>query len=87
MSDTTVMLQYPINLSLLHRPGIYTVIKTEGTDPELRRLKQIGLIPGMRVEVSSCPSDGMMVLKVGGGRLALSRGAIGNVWVRFRTPL
>ena len=87
LSDTVALTQQAINLSALHRPGIYMVTKTEGTDPELRRLNQIGLIPGMRVEAASCPSDGMMVLKIGGGRLALSRGAIGNVWVRFRKPL
>lgn len=74
-------------LSEVTETGMYLVVKTEGSAPELRRLQQIGLIPGMRVEVVWCPQDDMMVIKVGNGRLALARGATSNVWVRFRRPL
>lgn len=74
-------------LSEVTETGMYLVVKTEGSAPELRRLQQIGLVPGMRMEVVGCPRDGMMIIKVGNGRLALARGATGNVWVRFRKPL
>ncbi len=70
------------SLSTITEPGLYVVTKTEGSPVELRRLDQIGLVPGMRVEILSCPQDGMMVLKVGGARLAIARGSGQSVWVR-----
>ncbi len=76
--------QNVIILSDVTESGLYIVLKVEGSEVELRRLNQIGLMPGMRLEVVSSPQQDMMVVKVGGARMALSRGTTKNVWVKFR---
>lgn len=83
MSDS-IGEQSAVKLSKITEPGVYLVVKVEGAEPELRRFNQIGLMPGARLEVVSYPQDDMMVIKAGGGRMAVARGTTKNVWVRAR---
>lgn len=59
---------------------VLTVQKIAG--PEQRRLCELGFIEGARLEVVNRARRDMMVVKVGGARLALSRGIADSVWVK-----
>lgn len=56
-----------------------TVRKISG--PEQRRLCELGFIEGAKLEVINRARRDMIVVKVGGARLALSRGVADSVWV------
>lgn len=58
----------------------YMVDKVTG--PERRRLSEMGLVEGAQVNVVNRARRGMMVVKVGGCRLALARGMADYVWVK-----
>lgn len=58
----------------------YMVEKVTG--PEQRRLSEMGFVEGARLEVINRAQQGMLVVKVGGSRLALARGMADHVWVR-----
>ena len=73
-----------INLSDVDEVGIYIVVNVKGSDAQIRRLNDIGLIPGMRFAVTSCSDNGMMVVKIGPGRIALARTTSETVWVKKR---
>ena len=50
--------------------------------PERRRLCEMGLVEGAVVSVLNRPQSDMMVIKVGGSRLALARGMGDRVLVK-----
>lgn len=52
------------------------------TGPERRRLCEMGLVEGAKVDVINRARPGMMIVKVGGCRLALARGMADYVMVR-----
>ncbi len=52
------------------------------TGPERRRLCEMGLVEGAKVDVINRARPGMMIVKVGGSRLALARGMADYVMVR-----
>lgn len=52
------------------------------TGPERRRLCEMGLVEGATITVVNKPHNDMMVVKIGGCRLALARGMSGCVMVR-----
>ncbi len=61
------------------RPS-YCVDRVSGTDR--RRLCEMGLIEGARIQVVNRRTRDMLVVRVGGCRLALARGMADCVWVR-----
>lgn len=60
--------------------GAYRVDRVIG--PDQRRLCEMGLVEGAEVSVVNRSRHDMMVVKVGGCRLALARGMADNVLVR-----
>lgn len=57
-----------------------TVQKIAG--PEQRRLCELGFIEGAKIDVVNRTCRDMIVVKIGGARLALSRGIADSVWVK-----
>lgn len=60
--------------------GSYCVDRVRG--PEQKRLCELGLVEGAEVSVVNRSCNGMIVVKVGGSRLALAKGMADHVWVR-----
>lgn len=58
----------------------YYVDRVNG--PEKRRLCELGLVEGAEISVVNRSCNDMIVLKVGGSRLALARGMASHVWVK-----
>lgn len=58
----------------------YVIDKVTG--PDQRRLCEMGLVEGAQIKVVNRTREGMMVVKVGGSRLALARGMADYVLVR-----
>lgn len=58
----------------------YFVDRVNG--PDKKRLCELGLVEGAEISVVNRSCNDMMVLKVGGCRLALARGMANHVWVR-----
>lgn len=58
----------------------YMVDKVTG--PEQRRLSEMGFVEGAQVQVVNRASGDMMVVKIGGCRLALARGMADHVFVK-----
>lgn len=58
----------------------YMVDKVTG--PDQRRLSEMGFVEGARIVVVNRAREGMLVVKVGGSRLALARGMADFVWVK-----
>ncbi len=50
--------------------------------PEQRRLCELGLVEGARVQVLNRTRGGMVVIKVGGSRLGMASGMADCVWVK-----
>ncbi len=50
--------------------------------PEQRRLCELGLVEGARLEVLNRSRGGMLVVKVGGSRLGMASGMADCVWVK-----
>lgn len=50
--------------------------------PEQRRLCEMGFVEGANVSVVNRTREGMLVVKVGGSRLALARGMADYVFVK-----
>lgn len=72
----------PFSLSEVAASGSYLVENISGPEPQRLRLNEMGIIAGARLSVIASSNQGMLVVKVGGSRLALSRGNTENVWVR-----
>lgn len=60
--------------------GSYMVDKVTG--PEQRRLSEMGFVEGARVQIVNRTNGNMMVVKIGGCRLALARGMADSVFVK-----
>lgn len=58
----------------------YLVDRVSG--PDQHRLCEMGLVEGARISVVNRSREGMLVVKVGGSRLALARGMADSVWVK-----
>jgi Fe2+ transport system protein FeoA len=70
----------PVQLSAApHRP-VYLVDRVSG--PERRRLCEMGLVEGAGLQIVNRCARNMMVVKVGGSRLALAGGMADHVWVK-----
>lgn len=70
----------PVALSQAPAKSVYFVERVGG--PDQRRLCELGLVEGAEVMVVNRASADMLVVKVGGSRLALARGMADNVWVK-----
>lgn len=70
----------PIPLAEAEPRPNYLVDRVSG--PEQRRLSEMGLVEGASIAVVNRASNGMLVVKVGGSRLALARGMADHVWVK-----
>lgn len=57
----------------------YRIDRVSG--PEQRRLCELGLVEGQEISIVNRSRNNMMVVKVGGCRLALARGMADHVWV------
>lgn len=57
-----------------------TVKKISG--PEQRRLCELGFVEGATIDIVNRARRDMIVVKVGGAKLALSRGIADSVWVK-----
>ena len=60
--------------------GAYLVDRVSG--PDQRRLSEMGLVEGAEISVINRSRTDMMVVRVGGCRLALARGMAESVWVK-----
>ncbi len=58
----------------------YLIDRVSG--PEQRRLCEMGLVEGAGIRVVNRCARNMMVVKVGGSRLALAGGMADHVWVK-----
>lgn len=70
----------PVPLAVAPARSSYFVDRVNG--PDKRRLTELGLVEGAEVSVVNRSCNDMMVLKVGGSRLALARGMASHVWVK-----
>lgn len=52
------------------------------TGPEQRRLSEMGFVEGAEVQIVNRACGDMMVVKIGGSRLALARGMADHVFVK-----
>lgn len=58
----------------------FSVQKIAG--PEQRRLCELGFVEGARIDVVNRARPDMLVVKVGGARLALARGIADSIYVK-----
>ena len=70
----------PVPLMAAAEKKSYFVERVSG--PEQRRLSEMGLVEGAEISVINRSRKDMMVIKVGGCRLALARGMAEYVWVK-----
>lgn len=73
-----------ISLAEVDETGSYMVEGVDGPDNQRLRLSELGIVPGMPVSVLSLAGDGMLVVRINGGRMALSKGTTQCVRVRSR---
>lgn len=73
-----------ISLAEVEETGSYMVEGVEGPDNQRLRLSELGIVPGMPVSVLSLAGDGMLVVRINGGRMALSKGTTKCVRVRSK---
>lgn len=64
------------------KAGTYIVEDVSGPDQQRLRLHELGIAVGAPLSVLSNAKQGMQVVKIGGSRLALSRGSTEHIWVR-----
>lgn len=70
----------PTPLATAPQRSSYLVDRVSG--PDQRRLCEMGLIEGAEIRIVNRAQRDMMVVKVGGSRLALARGMADHVWVK-----
>ncbi len=80
VSAKTVSVAESVTLASAPQRSLYCVDRVSG--PERRRLCEMGLIQGAAIQIVNRARRGMMVVKVGGSRLALARGMAEYVWVK-----
>lgn len=79
-----VEVEAPVTLSKVNAAGRYRIEDVSGNERDRHRLHEMGFVAGAPLEVVSCYSADMLVVKLGGCRMALSRGTTENVRVRSR---
>lgn len=72
----------PVSLMQAAPGGSYYVESVSGPDAQRHRMGEMGIVAGAPVSVVACTREGMLVVKVGGSRLALSKGMTENIWVQ-----
>ena len=70
----------PVPLAKAPAKAHYLIDRVGG--PDQRRLCELGFVEGAEVSIINRASGDMLVVKVGGSRLALARGMADNVWVK-----
>ncbi len=70
----------PVPLAAAPERASYLVDRVSGDDR--RRLCEMGLVEGARIQVVNRRTRDMIVVRVGGCRLALARGMADCVWVK-----
>lgn len=70
----------PIPLSSAPHRDNYMIDRVSG--PDQRRLSEMGFVEGAGVKIVNRGTSDMIVVKVGGSRLALARGMADHVWVK-----
>ncbi len=70
----------PVSLAAAPARSSYLLDRVSG--PERCRLSEMGLVEGTRIEVVNRAGRDMLVIRVGGSRLALARGMADCVWVK-----
>lgn len=70
----------PVPLATAPQRSSYLIDRVSG--PDQRRLSEMGLVEGAEVQVVNRGCRDMLVVKVGGCRLALARGMADCVWVK-----
>lgn len=71
----------PMTLSQASPGESYYVESVSGPEQQRLRLSEMGVISGASVSVVTSANRGMLVVKVGGSRLALSQSMTEHVWV------
>lgn len=69
-----------VPLSSTNNGNAYNVQKIAGQ--EQRRLCELGFVEGAKIHVVNRARRDMMVLRVGGARIAVARGIADDVWVK-----
>lgn len=67
-------------LAVAPERNTYFIERVSG--PEKSRLSELGLVEGSEISVVNRSNPGMLVVRVGGCRLALARGMADHVWVK-----
>jgi Fe2+ transport system protein A len=70
----------PTPLAAAPQRSSYLIDRISG--PDQRRLCEMGLVEGAEIQIVNRAQRDMMVVKVGGSRLALARGMADHVWVK-----
>lgn len=70
----------PTPLATAPMRSSYLIERVSG--PDQRRLSEMGFVEGAEIQVVNRGSRDMIVVKVGGSRLALARGMADCVWVK-----
>ena len=70
----------PVSLASAPERPNYMIDRVAG--PEQRRLCEMGFVEGAMVSVVNRARKGMLVVKIGGSRLALARGMADYVFVK-----
>ena len=70
----------PTPLASAPQRSSYLIDRVSG--PDQRRLCEMGLVEGAEIRIVNRAQRDMMVVKVGGSRLALARGMADHVWVK-----
>lgn len=71
-----------VSLASAPEKARYMVDRVAGPEQEQRRLSEMGFVEGARLQVLTRTREGMMVVKLGGSRLALARGMADYVFVK-----
>ena len=75
----------PLSLAQAVPGGSYYVESVSGPEQQRLRLCELGIVTGAPVSVVTCSREGMLVIKVGGSRMALSPGMTEHVFVQKTT--
>lgn len=62
--------------------ALYRIERVSGSESNRKRLNEMGLVSGAEVSVVNRANGGMVVVKLGGCRLALDRAMASSVWVK-----
>lgn len=69
-------------LPLAKAPERLSFVIDRVSGPDQHRLSELGLVGGAKISILSRCNDDMLVIRLGGCRMALARGMAEHVWVR-----